>query len=356
MMADRAEFRARCLAAAGLKRACGVIAVALYFALSAQPAQAAFTFCNRTSYVLATAIATEAGPRTESRGWFVLQPGQCQPVLKEPLTGRIYYTFAYTLPVHSGGIKYFAGNRLLCSGQGLASFTIVGHEDCERRGFVARKFATIRVSDTTDWTTTFTEPTDYSLKEARVAGIQRLLSDIGLNAGDIDGYLGAKTRRALVKFKQERGITPDLTLPNALYDTLVTAARRAHEDVGYSFCNDTGDVVWAAIGYESDGDIVSTGWFRIDSRRCTKVIKGRLNERAYYSFAETEQGIGRHFTWGGDRSLCTMDNRFTIREHKDCERRGYVTTGFARVDVGTEPGYVQRLTPESASRSRGASR
>jgi uncharacterized membrane protein len=356
MMADRAEFRARRLAAAGLKLACGIAVLAITLALMPQPAHAAYTFCNRTSYVLASAIGTEAGVRTESHGWFVLQPGQCQVVLKEPLHSRVYYTFAYTLPVHSGGVRNFAGNRVLCSGPGLASFAIVGQEDCERRGYVARKFATIRIANTTDWTTTFTEPTEYTLEEARVAGVQRLLADIGLDAGDIDGYLGAKTRRALVNFKEEHGIAPDLTLPNALYDALVNAAQQTHEDVGYSFCNDTGDVVWAAIGYESDGEIVATGWFRVDSRRCAKVIKGRLSESIYYTFAETEQGISRHFVWGGDRPLCTMDNRFTIREHKDCEKRGYVTIGFARIEVGKEPGYVQRLTPESASKSRGASR
>jgi uncharacterized membrane protein len=194
------------------------------------------------------------------------------------------------------------------------------------------------------------------LEEARVAGVQRLLSDIGLDAGDIDGYLGAKTRRALVNFKEKHGIAPDLTLPNALYDALVKAAQQAHEDVGYSFCNDTDNVVWAAIGYDSEGEIVATGWFRVDSRRCAKVIKGRLGESAYYTFAETEEGIGRRFVWGGDRPLCTMDNRFTIREHKECEARGYVTTSFARIQVGNEPGFVQRLTAETATKSSGASR
>lgn len=356
MRADRAEFCARRLAAAGLKLACGIPVLAIILALMPRPAHAAYTFCNRTSYVLASAIATEAGAQTESRGWFVLQPGQCQAVLKEALRNRVYYTFAFTLPVHSGGVKNFSGNRLLCSGPGLARFAIVGQEDCERRGFVARKFATMRIGNTTDWTTSFTEPTEYTLEEARVAGVQRLLRDIGLDAGDIDGYLGAKTRRALVNFKEEHGIAPDLTLPNALYDALVNAAQQTHEDVGYSFCNDTGNAVWAAIGYKSDGEVVATGWFRVNSRRCAKVIKGRLTENTYFTFAETEQGVGRHFVWGGDRLLCTMENRFTIREHMDCEKRGYVPIGFARIEVGKEPGHVQRLTPKSASKSRGASR
>jgi len=356
MMADRAVFRARRLATAGLRLVCGMAVLAVSVTLMPRPAHGAYTFCNRTSYVLASAIGKENGPRTESRGWFVLQPGQCQVVLNEPLHSGVYYTFAYTLPVHSGGVKNFAGNRMLCASPGSGSFAIIGQDDCERRGFVARKFSTIRTGDNTDWTTTFTEPTEYSFEEARIAGVQRLLADIGLDAGDIDGYLGAKTRRALVDFKEKHGIAPDLTLPNVLYDALVKDAQQAHEDVGYSFCNDTGNVVWAAIGYESEGEIVATGWYRVDSRRCAKVIKARLTEDTYYTFAETEQGVGRHFVWGGDRLLCTMDNRFTIREHNDCEKRGYVTIGFARIEVGKEPGYVQRLTPESASKSRGAIR
>jgi uncharacterized membrane protein len=334
----------------------GALLLVLALALPSRSAHAAYNFCNRTSFVLASAIAIEKGAQTESRGWFVLQPGQCQAVLKEPLRQGFYYTFAYTLPVHAGGIRNFAGSRALCTASGLSSFAIAGQEDCERRGFVARKFATIRITEATDWTTTFTEPTDYSYEEARVAGVQRLLADIGFDAGTIDGYLGAKTRRALVSFKEKHGITPDLTLPNALYDALVKAAQEAHEDVGYSFCNETGNVVWAAIGYNSEGDIVSTGWFRVEAHRCAKVIKGRLSADSYYTFAESEQGVGRRYVWGGERLLCTMDNRFTIREHKECEKHGYVTTGFARINVGDNAGYVQRLNAESATRSRGASR
>lgn len=356
MMANRAETRARCTAAAGLKLTGGVLAVAVSLTLTSQPAHATFTFCNRTSYVLASAIARDNGARTDSHGWFVLQPGQCQPVLDEPLHNGVYYTLAYTLPVHSGGVKHFAGKKTLCTGQGLGHFKIVGQEDCERRGYVARKFSTIEIGDNEDWTTTFTEPTEYTLKEARVAGVQRLLSDVGLDAGAIDGYLGARTRSALVNFKEKHGITPDLTLPNGLYDALVNAAQEAHEDVGYSFCNDTRNIVWAAIGYESQGDITATGWFRVEPRRCSKVIKTRLSRKVYYTFAENENGLGRRFAWGGDRVLCTMDNRFTIREHQDCEKHGYVPVGFARVKVGDKQGYVQRLSAESASESRDALR
>lgn len=325
-------------------------------AVTAKPANATYTFCNRTSFVLASAIAFEDGASTESRGWYVLQPGQCQTVLQEALRHSAYYAFAQTLPVHAGGVRSFAGNKLLCTTPGLAPFKIVGQDDCERRGYVARRFSTIKTNGNAKWTTTFGEPSDYTLEEARVAGVQRLLADMGIDAGRIDGYLGAKTRRALVAFKQKNGLEPDLTLPNALYDALVKAAQAAQEDVGLSFCNDTGSKVWAAIGYEADGETVSTGWFGIESRRCTRVVKGPLTHDVYYTFAETESGIGRRYVWGGGRVLCTMDNRFTIREHKDCEKRGYVSTGFARIDAGGKPGYVQRLSADSASQAQGAAR
>ncbi len=315
------------------------------------PAEAAFTFCNRTSYVLASALGVEQKNETVTKGWFILQPGECKVVEQARLEQTTYYSFAYSLPTHQGGTKQFSGSKLLCSGASLATFNIVGQEGCQRRGFAERRYSPVNTQGNADWTTTFAEPKSYSLEEARIAGVQRLLADIGIDAGTVDGFLGAKTRQAILRFKESHDLGTDLSLPSALYQRLIETAQQSSKDAGYSFCNDTGDVVWAAIGFDSDDEVTATGWFRVGPKSCTKVIRDRLRRPVYYTYAEADQKSGPAHVWGGDVRLCTRDDRFTIRGRSDCDQNGFEQAGFARVEVGNKGGYVQRLTGDAARQS-----
>lgn len=326
----------------------------LVIAGALSPARAGFSFCNKTSYMLASAIAFEVKGRWVTRGWFLLEPGQCNEALDHRLSDGIYYTYAYTLPAHVGGIKYFSGAEFFCTATGLGDFTITGQKDCERRGYLARGFARIEVAGQGDWTTTFTEPSDYTLEKAQIAGVQRLLGDIGRNAGHIDGYVGSKTRRALIAFKKSHKLPADATITSELFVALLAEARQVQRETGYTFCNDTDDLVWAAIGVSEDKDVVSTGWFRVAPHECTEAIKDRLRGKAYYTFAESARGRASALSWGGEHPLCVMENRFTIKGAADCEKRGYFSTGFRKVDIGDKPGFVQHLSETSASTKRGA--
>src|SRR5262249_31784467 len=127
----------------------------------ATPAAAALNLCNKTSYMLASAVGFQTKGRWVTRGWFILEPGQCSAVLEYKLSDGAYFTHAFTLPSHAGAVKTFAGGEKFCTAQGLGEFNIAGQEDCERRGFTERGFARIEVQGQTDWTTTFTEPADY---------------------------------------------------------------------------------------------------------------------------------------------------------------------------------------------------
>ena len=51
--------------------------------------------------------------------------------------------------------------------------------------------------------------------------------------------------------------------------------------------------------------------------------------------------------------MCTDDKSFTIRDTKDCVKRGYKRTGFFEVDTGEERDWTVRLTdPEGEAKSQ----
>lgn len=344
--------------------ACAKTVGALAFAVAASiflflagtsPAEAGLTVCNKTSYVLSTAVGFEAKGRRVSKGWYTVEPGQCRPVIDEPLSEKVYFTFGQTQSMHAGGVRAFSGPDAFCTSNGPGEFNIVGQEDCERRGFSRRGFARIETDGSADWTTSFTEAKEYSLEEARIAGVQRLMRDAGIGDGRIDGFLGSKTRRTILDYKRTQGLEPDDTLTPALFQALIADARGAARQTGYRFCNETQYVVWAALGFEQDEEIISTGWFKIAPRKCADAIKDPLAGKTYYSYAEADRPTGGPLVWGGDYTLCTMDNRFTIHGTKDCESRGYLSTGFQRVQTGGQAGYVQTLSSAGARSQRGAS-
>src|SRR5262249_29676740 len=57
--------------------------------------------------------------------------------------------------------------------------------------------------------------------------------------------------------------------------------------------------------------------------------------------------------WAGNLFMCTDDKSFTIRDTKDCVKRGYKKTGFFEVDTGEERDWTVRLTdPEGEAQSQ----
>ncbi len=318
------------------------VIAAVASSLAATNAKAEYQFCNKTSYVLMSAIGYQDRGRWISEGWWLLQPGRCETVIADALDKPTYYTFARSVAAHKGGIKYFAGNQRLCVQQD--KFRLEGRDDCERRGAIERLFARIDVGNNDKWTTSFTETADFTLERARIAGVQRLLTDLGFRPGRIDGLMGRRTRNGIYKFKRDHGLKVNQELTVELYTSLLEEAGKIQDATGYNMCNETDFLVWAAIGRQVEDDLVSTGWFRLDPDTCTKAIKDKLVTNVFYTYAEAQGTGGKRIAWGGPHMLCTMDNRFTIVGRDDCEKRGFRKTGFERIDTGAESGWTQTFT------------
>ena len=332
------------------------VCLALLAGLTVLPdtAEAALTACNKTSYVLKAAVGFEARDRAVSRGWFQIEPGQCRALIEGTLEAKTYYTFAHSSPAHMGEMKYFSGAEPFCTEAGPQDFNVAGQQDCEKRGFVQRGFARIETGGNGDWTTSFTENKELSLEEARIAGVQRLLQDIGASDAPIDGFRGAKTNRAVVAFKRKNDLGDDPSLPSALYAALIKAAETSPKTAGFRFCNETDQLAWGAVGYDGAGDPTSTGWFKIPPHGCTDAIKERLRAKLYYSYAEADRKSGGMLVWGGEEKFCTSDDRFVIRGRESCEKRGYSSTGFMKVSPKGTGELVQTLTPDGALSRHGA--
>jgi uncharacterized membrane protein len=87
--------------------------------------------------------------------------------------------------------------------------------------------------------------------------------------------------------------------------------------------------------------VVSRGWYRIDPGKCLHPdVTGQ--PKRIFSFAEAVDAENRTIkykerplNWGGNNPLCTRENKFEIGEQGDCGSKGFASTGFAIVDMGS---------------------
>jgi uncharacterized membrane protein len=122
----------------------------------------------------------------------------------------------------------------------------------------------------------------------------------------------------------------------------------AHADL--KLCNTTSSRVGVAIGYRDVEGWATEGWWNVASHTCETLLKGVLIARFYYIHAIDYDRGGE---WGGTLYMCTDDKSFTIRDVKECEKRGYKKTGFFEVDTGEERDWTVRLTdPEGEAKSQ----
>jgi len=128
----------------------------------------------------------------------------------------------------------------------------------------------------------------------------------------------------------------------ALFGT--SSAARAE----FRICNDTTNLVGAALGYRENNEWVSEGWFQIQGESCATLVEGDLNTRFYYVYAEESDRGGQ---WRGDIFMCTSEREFRIVGVKDCFTRGQLRTGFFEIDTGGRASWMVRLTETSKSDS-----
>lgn len=312
--------------------------LALCLIVLATPAQAELSLCNRTSYVVETAIGLERTANVATRGWFRLDPGQCRKVLDEPLNAELAYVHARTPEVYGSAPLPRSGHGEFCIG--ARDFTFANARNCSQSQMAS--FTAVKPSDTPNGpSANLAEESDYDDTQARLAGIQRLLAIAGYDAYPIDGVQGAKTSAALAQFIKDRKLPADAASAPDFFDTLLAAAGKP-EGFGFSWCNDTKYPVMAALGTAEKDGVVTRGWYRVDAGKCLRPdVRG--DQRKLYSYAEAVDGDGRAIkrgdtplAWGGTVALCTRDGKFELSDHKDCAARGLNSAGFAAVDM-TQP-------------------
>jgi len=331
-----------------IRAATPIACLGVLLMLPAAPARAELTLCNRTSYLMDAAIGLAKAANVTTRGWFRVAPGQCRQVLDGPLDADFIYLHGRTPPVYGTAPLPANGDSAFCVGQG--DFTLADARDCPPGEQV--RFGAARPSDSAKGpTVNLAEEADYDDAQARLAGIQRLLVIAGYDATPIDCVAGAKTQAALAKFLQDHRLAAAAANGAAFFDTLLAAATRP-QDKGFSWCNDSGYTVMAALGIVEMGAIVTRGWYRIAAGQC---LRPELRGEAHrlYSYGEAIDADGRTvkrgdkaLAWGGNVALCIRDGKFELFDHKDCAARGLTAAGFAAIDLAGKPATVMRFAPQ----------
>lgn len=316
------------------ERAAGLAGLVLAVALTG-PAAAETRLCNRTSVIVEAAVGVVAGEAAATRGWYRLDPGQCRPILQTAeAPGRLFvHTRPHDLsrPVSEGLPEATA----LCVSD--TDFLLSGAQVCRQRTDRLVPFAEIRPTVAEGVAIAFlSEEADYDLPQARRAGIQRLLAELGYDPGPVDGLDGPRTEAAFRAFATDARLDADAAGQPDIFDRLL-AALRAGEGPGFAWCNDTGHRVMAALGTEEAGRIVTRGWFRVEPGTCLKpAIEG--SPARVLSYGEAVDADGRPVRvrdqpviFGGDVAGCIRPSEFEIAGTDDCASHGAVQAGFLGV-------------------------
>ncbi len=139
-----------------------VAAVAgLGFLPALRQAEAAMSFCNKTSGALEAAV----GYRSEdpekpnnwiSEGWWRIEPGQCARILQDALAQRFYFYYGRALSqtAKDQPPTVWAGKYIFCTD--TKAFKIEGDGDCSLRKFKNTGFQQVDVgAGTRDYTLDF---------------------------------------------------------------------------------------------------------------------------------------------------------------------------------------------------------
>lgn len=102
-------------------------------------AHAKLEVCNETDLQRDIAIGYKKDGEWTSEGWWILEVGECKPVIKEELTSTFYYYRAV-----NKGKEFDPGKYSFCTQTEV--FTIVGDENCESRGFDKSFFRELKLA------------------------------------------------------------------------------------------------------------------------------------------------------------------------------------------------------------------
>ncbi|MEM9233728.1 MAG: DUF1036 domain-containing protein [Pseudomonadota bacterium] len=312
-------------------------------------ASAQYDFCNKTSYALSAAVGYVDGESLVTRGWWRLRAGECKRVLSEKVQPGRYFVYAEAIPGHQGELKTWSGRTPLCV-QNDSLFTLRDQDECGEDPRRQREFHPVDVTeeDGGTQTTEFTDENNFTVFMAEIAGVQRLLKDIGVYDGRIDGSLGRNTKAALARYSSQKGLGNSSTINDTIIDSLITEANQADARQGFFFCNSTMLPVWAAIAQPKgeENTYISSGWWRLESQECAKVRRGNLAGEDFYVYGLMEAESRSVPLAGGDTDFCVSSVQFEAEADVPCEEAGFDTASFRRVNVGSDKAHTFQFTPE----------
>ncbi len=305
------------------------------------PARADFQICNRMSYVVEAAVGLQESGALVTRGWYRVYPGQCRITIEGTVNADHYYFHARALPAYGTSPTPQSANAELCVGKQHFIVPAAGR-GCSRPGQQLARFTEVKpYPSETGWTAYLAEESEYDDEQARLAAVQRLLTINGYDANPIDGVKGRKTEIALAAFLKDRNLTADAVNAPNFFNALLDAAHQS-EGEGFVWCNETSNVVMAAMANEDRSMIISRGWYRMEPGQCARP-EVLARARRVYSYAEAIDASGqviklggKPLTWGGRTMLCTRAAPFEISDQKDCGRRGLNVMGFASVELAAQ--------------------
>lgn len=316
----------------------------------ATAARADLKICNRMSYVADIAIGVDDKAASASRGWFRIEPAACRVLAQGALDVDRILLHARALALYGAAPAPQNGADKLCVAPD--DFTIAGARQACRPGQTAAAFTEVKPSPDEDGNMVayLAEGSDYDDEQARLAGIQRLLTIAGYDAAPIDGVDGPKTQAALAAFLKARGLAPDAALAPDFFTMLIDAVQ-APGGPGVTWCNDTTYRVMASLAIDDGRRVTARGWYRIEPGKCVHPDMAGQPRRVF-SFAEAVDADGRAIKagdkaleWGGSALFCTREAQFEISEHSDCVSRGLIARGYAVLDMGTGSRTLRFATP-----------
>lgn len=317
-----------------LKAAALVVATLTALSLPAHAqAESGWELCNRTSYIIEAAVGHAEGTGVSVDGWTKLPPGTCKIALPAPLTPGVHYLYGRGSSAHQGGGREWGGRHELCVDP-TGGFSLESPPDCAAMGLEAQGFRPVNITST-EWTNNFTEIENWTLDNARNAGLQRLLDEAGIVTANVDGFIGGRTRSAINDFLKLKNL-PATTSDADLIDYLEQAADERSRSVGFTLCNRTKNRIWSSIARRSTDGWESRGWWRIEAGGCARVVDRPLRGSEHFVYAEMEEPTGLRTLSRASEAFCVGRAKFAISGRENCETGAYRTALFARTPAPTE--------------------
>lgn len=302
------------------------------------PASAALKLCNQTSYIIYTAFGAATKTELDARGWSRIVPGDCAMPIPQPLNAPAYFIYAHTSPAHSGPSRAWGGNVSICARDtNFAQRNKLPVRVCPGPEYYKMPFAVIDRHGRASWTTTFTESPDLkTLKDAKRAGVNRLLEDLGYHVN----VPGERARDlALEDFHKRAKLAADAN-SGELFAALETQAMKAAAPAGYTVCNNSETPLWVAIALQAGNAFSTRGWWQVARGACSRLITETLRTDRVYLLAQSK---GKPPLVTGSAKFCIEESQFELSGKPACRGKGFSLAGFAATDTKGRSGYVAKI-------------